>query len=595
MLIKGLCDYYDILKEKGEVLPYGYSVVSVKYKISLTEGGKIDEIIPCHTEATGSGDKAKIKYLPKDMVMPKRTEKPGIDANFIEHRPVYIFGLNFQDGEFSPDDKTGKARKSHEDFKEKNLEFIEGIDSPVVNAYRNFIVSWNPEEESDNGFLTDLGKNYSGSGFAFFLSGEPDKLLHEDEKVKERWESRSPEKEDGEVTSQCAVTGKKESIARIHNKIKGVYGGLATGSVLIGFNNSSENSYGNEQSYNSNISNEVMEKYTEALNYILRTRERHSHKIMLDDITVIFWAMSKDEGYEDVITAMLMAEPDKLNGDRTEERLESLLKRSASLLITEEDIKGILEGMDENTDFYIAGLKPNSSRLSIKFILKKRYADIIMNIARFQGEVQVREPLKLLPFYRIKKELVSPKSTSEKVNPDLLTKLFESIMYGNKYPAALLETLTRRVKTDKYVNDTRAGLIKAYLNRNEKEEIKMGLNCENRQQSYLCGRLFAVLERIQLQALGDINTTIKDKYFASAAAKPAVIFPKLLKLSQAHIKKLPNEGSKIYYSKLLGQIMNEIEGSFPVTLPLVEQGSFIIGYYQQNQMFFQKREAQEEQ
>lgn len=123
----------------------------------------------------------------------------------------------------------------------------------------------------------------------------------------------------------------------------------------------------------------------------------------------------------------------------------------------------------------------------------------------------------------------------------------------------------------------------------------MGLNCENRQQSYLCGRLFAVLERIQLQALGDINTTIKDKYFASAAAKPAVIFPKLLKLSQAHIKKLPNEGSKIYYSKLLGQIMNEIEGSFPVTLPLVEQGSFIIGYYQQNQMFFQKREAQEEQ
>lgn len=591
MLIKGLCDYYDILREKGEVLPDGYSIVPIKYKVSLTEQGEIDEIVSCQEEAQVPGKKPKL--VPKDMVMPKRTEKPGIDANIIEHRPLYIFGLNFSNDGFTTEDNTNKAKKSHQDFVTKNLAFIEGIDSPVVNAYRKFIENWRPEEETENRYLLDLGKNYSNSGFAFFLSGEPDKMLHEDSQLREQWEKYYEEKGDGEeeqYVAQCAVTGENAPIARIHGKIKGVYGGLATGSVLIGFNNSSENSYGNEQSYNSNISKEVMRKYTEALNYLLKGRD---HKITIDDITVIFWAMSKDSGYEDNVMAMLMGQPEGQDGIKTEEMIKDLLSRGSQLGITEREVEDKFNDIDENVDFYIAGLKPNSSRLSIKFILRKRYGDILMNIARFQGEIQVKEPLKVVPLYWIKGEMVSPKSSNEKVNPDLMTKLFEAVMYNNRFPVALLETLIRRVKTDKYINDTRAGLIKAYLNRNEKEEIKLALDYENRNQAYLCGRLFAVLEWLQKRALGDLNTTIKDKYFASAAAKPATVFPKLLTLAQAHIKKLDGEGNKVYYNKLIGQIINEINDEFPTTLSLVDQGKFIIGYYQQNQDFFVKKEDRE--
>ena len=33
MLIKALCDYYDVLAEKGLVVPEGYSAVPIKYKI----------------------------------------------------------------------------------------------------------------------------------------------------------------------------------------------------------------------------------------------------------------------------------------------------------------------------------------------------------------------------------------------------------------------------------------------------------------------------------------------------------------------------------------------------------------------------------
>src|SRR5699024_2918376 len=154
------------------------------------------------------------------------------------------------------------------------------------------IENWKPEAETENQYLIDLGKNYSNSGFAFFLSGEPDKLIHEDLKIKEKWEKYHGAKGSGDekqYMAQCAITGEEAPIARIHGKIRGVSGGLATGNVLISYKNPSENSYGNEQSYNSNISQEAMRKYTEALNYLLKGRE---HKITIDDITVIFWAMS---------------------------------------------------------------------------------------------------------------------------------------------------------------------------------------------------------------------------------------------------------------------------------------------------------------
>ena len=63
-----------------------------------------------------------------------------------------------------------------------------------------------------------------------------------------------------DTVAQCAISGEQAAISRIHSKIKGVYGGLATGSVLIGYNNPSENSYGNDQAYNSNISGKRHEK-----------------------------------------------------------------------------------------------------------------------------------------------------------------------------------------------------------------------------------------------------------------------------------------------------------------------------------------------
>lgn len=592
MLIKALCDYYDMLAEAGKVLPDGYSRVKVHYLICLTPEGTVEDIINYQDreEIKNAKGQIKEKWVPRDVVMPQRTEIPGIKSNIVEHRPLYIFGLNMDGDELSSTDRTDKAKKSHEAFKTANLDFLDGLDSPVINAYRNFLQTWNPEIETGNDKVLKLGKNYGKSGYAFCLSGYPDVLLNDEKQIKQRWEElyRQEQGKDGKgETAQCAVSGRTASIARIHSKIKGVYGGLATGSVLIGFNNPSESSYGKEQSYNSNISEAAMKKYAEALNYLL---EGSNHKILLDDVTIVFWAMDTAGGYEDKIFAMLYGQSEGMDAAETEHMLKCLLESAETGKVTEERLQS-LDMLDPDVDFYMLGLKPNSSRLAVKFLYRKKYADILWNIVRFQKDLQISEELKPISIYRIKSELLSPKSTSEKINPALLSKLFEAVLYGRDYPLALLETMVRRVKTDgeNGLNRIRAGVIKACINRNsKKEELRVALDKGNCESAYVCGRLFAVLEKIQQDASGTkLNRTIKDAYFASASTKPAMVFPKLLKLAQNHLNKVKYP---VYYNQLLDEIMDKFEGKLPETLSLQDQGRFIIGYYQQRQDFFKKSE-----
>ncbi len=224
--------------------------------------------------------------------------------------------------------------------------------------------------------------------------------------------------------------------------------------------------------------------------------------------------------------------------------------------------------------------------------------------------------------WQIKKELVSPKSNIDTVDPALMAKIFEAVIYGTRYPRFLLATVVRRVKTDTddekkknvKLNRVRAGIIKACINRearlsNKKEELSVALDKENKTPAYLCGRLFAVLEDLQQDSARKskesreseekevqdeskpnvyekpLNRTIKDAYFSSAASKPATIFPKLLKLAQNHLRKA---NRPVFYNKLVQEIIDNLEGGFPDTLSLVEQGKFIIGYYQQYQSFFVK-------
>lgn len=599
MLIKALCDYAD--KQSAEPdskkIPEGFAEQDIHYRIVLSEDGDIKRIIPFKQTQIikDSKGREKSREIPRKAVLPVRTQKPGIESNYIEHRPLYIFGLNYENDSFSPDDKTNKARKSHSEFVSHELGFLDGLDSASCTAYRKFIEKWEPDKECENPALLELGKGYKGAYFGFSI-GEEGNFLENDEAFIRSYQKinseRNENKDDG-AEGVCGILGKKATAARLHDKIN-FPGGQPSGCQLVCMNHTAYESYGKTQSYNSNISEEAMKKYTAVFNKLLSDKK---HYCILGDMVLVWFAVKNDDTAESSFFSCFFGNN---SDEEAADKIAAVMKHARSgFTAGKESIDDIIA--DKRSVFYIAGLTPNASRICQKFMYKGSFGDMINNLIRHQNDILINEKnTRPVYFSSIAKELISPKSTNEKVPSPLMSAIMLAALNNTKYPDALLATVIRRVKTDsdeegrQYIklNDIRAGLIKACLNRkNQKEEITMAWNEENRDPAYLCGGLFAVFEKIQKDSLGILDRTIKDSYFSSACSRPSSVFPKLAKLSQNHMRKL-SEGAEIYYNKMIGEIMDSLDGAFPATLDLDDQGRFIVGYYQMNRKLYTSNKSE---
>ena len=171
------------------------------------------------------------------------------------------------------------------------------------------------------------------------------------------------------------------------------------------------------------------------------------------------------------------------------------------------------------------------------------------------------------------------------------------MLTGGGYAATLLNGVTMRIRAEQDVTRGRAAILKAYYLRNSptdlnKEVFTVSLN-ETTNVPYILGRLFSVLEAVQSDANPGINTTIKDRYFNSACATPALVFPTLLKLAQKHLQKLP-DGKAVFYNKQITELAALVPASgYPARLSLPDQGKFEIGYYHQTQKRFEKKNKEE--
>jgi CRISPR-associated protein Csd1 len=188
------------------------------------------------------------------------------------------------------------------------------------------------------------------------------------------------------------------------------------------------------------------------------------------------------------------------------------------------------------------------------------------------------------------------KKSASDAQPLLGGQFLRSIISATPYPTTLFNAMLTRVRAGEDVSRTKVAVIKAVLirNYNESEVTTVSLNPQSNDQAYVLGRLFSVLEQLQKKASGgDLNTTIRDRYFAGACANPAASFPTLLKLSMHHCAKL--DDARFYEqckTKLLGKL--DEATPFPSTLNLEGQGRFILGYYHQTQWFYSKTEEKGE-
>lgn len=628
-MLRALCEYYDCLcrqKDSG-FIPDGYEREKISLNLVLKSDGKIKEILP-YTRTVNNGK--KVREVEREELFPFRYHKSTILSETIEAREKYLFGLEW-DKTAEKLTTTKNSLLAFSKCKEKNLEFLEGLHSQVIDAFRNFLLSWNPEKELENAHLVSLGRKYSGAKFV--ITHENDTgfthTLNRDPLVKEKWErlwSNKPVPEDA-VMGQCSVSGEYGPIARIHNKLSapGIPGGLDTGVNIVCLKNSAFWSYGKKKSYNSSVSQKSMEKYTKAFNYLAASE---IHRLVLDDMLLLFWTMTEksEKPYMQAFTKAIgflnfsannAGEAEKREREIQDNELAAIFRQLAEG--KEADWQGF--GIDKNVEFYILGLKANSSRLAIKIFEHNTFGNIMRNVHNHHQDISFSPDDRQITILQICKELKSPKSTRAKksahdtISSDLTAKILQSILTGSPYPRYLLDTVIRRVKTDKdkvddknkfyAVNRNRVRIIKACLTRFkyiERGEINM---LKTDDVAFNCGRLFAVLEKLQIKALTkdnsesinvkdnhkSINATIKDRFFSSACSTPYLVFPRLLKLAQSHLGKL-DTGSQIYFEKLIQDILSNLNDSFPKAMNMEKQGMFILGYYQQKESLYENRKGE---
>jgi CRISPR-associated protein Csd1 len=188
----------------------------------------------------------------------------------------------------------------------------------------------------------------------------------------------------------------------------------------------------------------------------------------------------------------------------------------------------------------------------------------------------------------------------ENIAPNLAADLFAAILTGRPFPRAVLDCAVRRVRAERTIYGDRAAVLKAFLCRARRAgqfdhslpEVRPMLDEACLDPAYRLGRLFAVLEKIQEDAIG-ASATIRDHYYGAASATPIVVFPQLMRKLPHHLAKLD---ASTYFEKIIQQICDGLQppAPFPPVLKLEEQGLFAVGYYHQRQALFTKREKPSE-
>lgn len=586
MILQSLVRCYDSLAAQGTLKRPGWSAVKVQWGLCLTADGQVSSVEMLGT----ANDKGKL--LPVQDFLPtpvKRTS--GRAACFLCDNAKYLLGITNE-----PYNGTGKnpAKEAEACFQtsaQKHHALLDGVSCTMAQAILRFFDTWQPEKAAQSPALQEHFDDLCKGGNLVFCmmgaSGKPE-MAHEVSEIRAAWEASVADGKSDAVQGRCLVTGDEDTIAMLHPSIKGVVGAQSSGASLVSFNALAFESYGRNkgQGLNAPVGNHAAFAYGEALNYMLREKNYHS---LLGSATLVYWAETAQSAYSDCFAALLGT-----NEDMTQNTLDGIMKA----IRLGQGLQWENVPLDSRTPFYILGLSPNASRLSVRFFLQGTFGDFAANLARHQERLNIIRPSfdqrETLSAYSLLKETANPNSRDKLPPSHLVGDLLRAILGDTPYPVSLLTQTELRIHAEHNVSRGKAAILKAWLLKNGsnpqyKEVIDVQLNEQTNYAPYVLGRLFAVLESLQQKANPGINATIMDRYFNAACATPSIVFPTLLKLAQSHLKKL-DTGYFIYYDKQMTELCGRLTDSYPARLNLQDQGIFQLGYYHQKQKFFTKKE-----
>ena len=561
MILKALYDYYH---RSGDLPVLGMELKEIGFIIVIDKFGNF-----LRFEDRRIDKKSAQKFLVKKSV--GRSSAPV--ANYLYDNGQYVFG-------YSDKGDMKNMRKYFEVFKAKVEEiydvFSDNVALKAVYAFYRQDPSIMVEIMQNDPLWTDIIKNLNKkySIFSFLIEGDTEIVASKRELI-------NLEYDDNEIVGRpCLVIGKHSKTVEVTTATM-IPGSQATAKLVAFQVNSGYDSYGKSKGYNAPISEEAEFAYTTALNHLLRS-DSHN-KFMIGSRTFLFWASSNSDASkasEDSLFALFGRTED----DDPNKRIE--LVRHTFMFIFSGDLPA-----NKDDRFFIFGLAPNSARIAVVYWNELPLREFAGLISKHFTDMEIADTRKekkpYMSLYSILGSVTLGGKSSD-ATPNLPDAVVKSVFQGLPYPFSLFQACIRRIRAEQSINITRAAIIKAYLNRlndnNNNKKLDIMLDKENQNQGYLCGRLFAVLDKIQEDANG--IHSIRERYMNSASATPAMVFATILNLSTHHLEKL-NGGGQIFYERLKQEIISKLDANgFPAHLDLQDQGRFFVGYYHQRQTLF---------
>lgn len=579
MILQALCEYYDRMAALGKMPGYGREWKAIPYLVVINDKGDFVKLES--TEENVDGKKRAKQYC-----LPHGKGRSGKNswavAQSLWDRLGYVLALpekmNYEDAK-----AVETAQKQKEAFVAETKRIARlNDDNKGIKAILAFYDKFDANLKciKSDALFGQMTKN-DGTNVAFRLI-EDDAPVGVDASI-------TLGDEEQKNKALCLVTGEKLPIAVTNSKVNIKNGGPSP--KLVSFQKGSGfDSYHKQQGLNAPISLQADYAYTTALNTLLAPQSKN-HFFFNND-TIVFWA-DKDNQLEDDFSFFFTIPP-KDDPDRNVETISNLMKAPWT---------GSLNDQTRN-HFYILMLSPSNTRIAVKLWEETTIQEMAANLRKYFSDLDIvhssrcRDYVPLIPLLRS----IAQQGDLKNLPPALFQEMVRAAIEGFPLPRIVQQQCLLRIKADPHpvsqeTDRCRAALLKAYLNRqhdHQHKQITMALDVENNNQAYLCGRLFAILERIQEEAQPDLNATIKDRYYGSFSRTPNMVMARLVDLSNHHLAKLP-KGKQVFYEKLKGQVMNGIKAEgLPAHFTLDDQSRFAIGYYHQRQEFFKKKGVQEQ-
>ena len=561
MILSSLNDYYYRLVNEGkDVSQPGFAPQGVHAALEISEDGSLNAVIDLR-EAAPKGN----KKVPAIRMLPSlgKARTSGIEPNFLWDGPAYVLGR---------DDK-GKPQRStqcREAFHALHRDILSPLDTEESRALLAFL-------ERDHAQHQLVEDNWELLASAYIVFRFRRRYLHEVPEFKALWAARFDGGEN-ETTGICLVTGEHTVIADLHPSIKGIWGGQSSGNALCSYNQSAFTSYGKTQNHNGPVGKSAAFAYTTVLNRLARDPEQ---SLRFGDSTVICWA-SRASQVENNLFGFIMNPGDGTitDGVSSQSRIE-LMRR----LVSGRPLAEAWPELNPDVDLHILSLKPNVARLSVGFYLHGKAGTFVERVCEWFTRLAVARRFEEEPEFPSIRQLAFAVLGPHKKIDDvgrMSDDMLQTALRGGAYPAYLLPLCLQRLRSGDSFTSVRAGLLRALLIKNytldPDKEATVSLNPDHPSPAYQLGRLFALLAGVQRKAIGAaINAGIRECYYGSASATPALVFPLLLRNAQNHISKAKAYG----YDKLIRDVLDKIDNAFPSHLDLAGQGLFALGFYHQ--------------